>query len=353
MTIVAATAADVNTAFLERALGGDHGHVADAQTERIGTGQVATTLRATLRWSTNSSSLPTTVVVKVAADDHGTSEALRRATAYRREVYFYQHLAARLTTRTPRCRHAAFDPVTGAFTIVLDEADGVVGDQLRGCTVREVEALLDAAIGLHAPTWNDPSLVDLDWLHPHGPAATRTRADRYRQLLPGFTARYATRLSASVMGVAHWLGDQLETIDLALLLAPCLTHQDMRIDNVLFSHDNGRTVATLLDWQTVGVGSGSADLAYAIGSSLTIDDRREHEWRLVDRYAEQLARHDVIVDADAVRHDYRLGTASGLVMAVIASQVVGRTPRGDELFAVLAERHAQQILDVGLDELLH
>jgi hypothetical protein len=45
---------------------------------------------------------------------------------------------------------------------------------------------------------------------------------------------------------------------------------------------------------------------------------------------------------------YRLGSTSGLAMAVTASMIVVRTDRGDEMFSVMAERHAAQMatLDV-------
>jgi hypothetical protein len=53
-----------------------------------------------------------------------------------------------------------------------------------------------------------------------------------------------------------------------------------------------------------------------------------------------------------VHHDHRLGTAGGLLMAVIASQQVARTERGDEMFAVMAERHATHMADQRIGELL-
>jgi len=58
------------------------------------------------------------------------------------------------------------------------------------------------------------------------------------------------------------------------------------------------------------------------------------------------------VDQSDARHDYRLGTVDGLMMAVVASQVVVRTERGDEMFAVMAERHAQHMLDQRVHELV-
>ena len=55
---------------------------------------------------------------------------------------------------------------------------------------------------------------------------------------------------------------------------------------------------------------------------------------------------------DDVWEGYVLGSATGYFMAVLASQVVERTDRGDEMFAVMAERHADQIRAVGLPERL-
>ncbi len=40
-------------------------------------------------------------------------------------------------------------------------------------------------------------------------------------------------------------------------------------------------------------------------------------------------------------------------MAVIASQIVGRTERGDEMFCVMAERHSAQMDDLGTVDLLN
>jgi hypothetical protein len=42
--------------------------------------------------------------------------------------------------------------------------------------------------------------------------------------------------------------------------------------------------------------------------------------------------------------DYRLGALSGYFMAVFASMSVERTERGDEMFAVMAERPARQAI---------
>ena len=58
------------------------------------------------------------------------------------------------------------------------------------------------------------------------------------------------------------------------------------------------------------------------------------------------------VDRDALWRDYRIGALSGYFMAVFASMSVERTERGDEMFAVMAERPARQALALGSLDLL-
>ena len=50
--------------------------------------------------------------------------------------------------------------------------------------------------------------------------------------------------------------------------------------------------------------------------------------------------------------DYRRYAFGGLIMAVVASTLVRRTDRGDEMFITMADRHARQALDLDSLELL-
>ena len=344
----------VDAPLLDRLLGGPHGRVVNAVVEPHGTGQLATTLRARIAWSTDDPSLPTQVVVKVAASDTGTRDAQRRAVTYRREVEFYRHLAGRILTATPRCLHCDFDDSTGSFTLVMEEAHGAPGNQLLGCTAAEASAIVEAAAGLHAPFWNRSDLLlPHTWLSPNDTSAHRYRSDRYRACVPGFIERYRDRLSPEVLDTARWLDDHLFTALTAHRCPPCLVHNDFRLDNMLFSRGANGPLVTVVDWQTVGIGSGPVDLAYALGSGLGTPLRVAVEHSLVDEYIGALEQHGATVVAEDVRRDYRLGSIDGLVMAVIASQVVMRTPRGDEMFAVMAERHAHQMHDLAVQELVN
>jgi hypothetical protein len=95
----------------------------------------------------------------------------------------------------------------------------------------------------------------------------------------------------------------------------------------------------------VGIGPGAHDIAYLIGTSIADPDvRAREERRLVALYCSRLRELGVAADESKIWDDYRLNAFSGFLMAVFASMNVQRTERGDEMFAVMAERPALQAL---------
>ena len=74
--------------------------------------------------------------------------------------------------------------------------------------------------------------------------------------------------------------------------------------------------------------------------------RAREERRLVDLYVAELDTLGAKADAEAIWREYRLYAFSGVLMAIFASMNVERTERGDEMFAVMAERPAWQALDL-------
>lgn len=65
----------------------------------------------------------------------------------------------------------------------------------------------------------------------------------------------------------------------------------------------------------------------------------------MDRYIAGLQSQGVVVDADWVHQLYRREAAAGVLMSVVASQIVQRTDRGDQMFTAMATRHIQHALD--------
>ena len=129
-----------------------------------------------------------------------------------------------------------------------------------------------------------------------------------------------------------------------------MTHGDYRLDNMLFG---GPYPLAIVDWQTPGLGAGAADVAYFMGTGMVPEQRRIHERELVNGYHELLLSYGVTgYDAAQCWDDYRYFAFGGLIMAVIASMIVGQSERGDLMFMAMATRSAQMALDLGADEFL-
>jgi hypothetical protein len=66
----------------------------------------------------------------------------------------------------------------------------------------------------------------------------------------------------------------------------------------------------------------------------------------VRRYHQRLTGAGVDLAWDDCWRSYRRGSVAGVIMALAASMLVERTERGDDMFMVMAERHARHALDV-------
>jgi thiamine kinase-like enzyme len=80
-----------------------------------------------------------------------------------------------------------------------------------------------------------------------------------------------------------------------------LIHADFRSENILFSDDSVYTV----DWQTVSEGSPLTDVAYFLGGSVNVEDRRTWEKQLVNEYSELLSERSVNLSAEECWQQYR------------------------------------------------
>lgn len=323
---------------------------------RIGAGQVGMNLRYEL--TASSDRVPLSVVVKLASPDptsRATGIALRN---YEREVRFYNEIAATLDVRTPACFFADWNEDGGDIVIVLEDmAPAEQGDQILGCGIVEARAAVSELARLHGPRWNDPTLFDIDWLQRRESEEDGARlSGLFSMFKPGFFANYENAVQDQTDGRAVAFVNELETKIAAYVLAKdepfTVTHGDYRLDNLLFSTAAGGPPCTVVDWQTPGHGNGIGDLAYFIGAGLLPEQRRSHEWELVDLYIEGIESYGHTVDHEWVRTHYRREAISGVVMAVVASQIVGHTDRGDLMFTAMAVRHILQGLDNGALDLL-
>ena len=69
-------------------------------------------------------------------------------------------------------------------------------------------------------------------------------------------------------------------------------------------------------------------------------------------YGKALAAYGVAVDQDQLWEQYRRDAYAGIVMTVIASQIVGVNERSEAMFAAMATRHSQHVIDLESESLL-
>lgn len=119
----------------------------------------------------------------------------------------------------------------------------------------------------------------------------------------------------------------------------CLVHGEPHLGNMWIYKGAPR----FLDWQGIQVGSAIGDVAYFASGSLTVEDRRAHEMRILDHYLSALHRfggpslsskdEDVMVEY----HKFMLA-GYGWFMAPYELQSEARV-------RVMSERHSAAVVD--------
>jgi hypothetical protein len=320
----------------------------------VGTGQAAICARISLQYDGPHAAFPTSLVAKFASDNPSSRKAGKENKTYLREVNFYRYLSAGLSIRTPKCHYADISDSGGEFVLLLEDlAPAEQGDQIGGCTPALARTAVLELVGLHAPSWRNAQVLDLDWLaDTNTPGRARAIAGVYRQALPAFMDRCTSGLTFEERRLIERLADSdALPSEYPLIENYCLTHNDYRVDNLLIDEAAGSI--HVVDWQTLTVGNPMRDVAYFLGGCLLPDQRAAIEQALVGEYHARLLAAGVAgFDWDQCWADYRRATFHGIMTAVAGAYFMRQTARGDRLFGVMAQRHARQALDVGASEFL-
>lgn len=336
---------DVTAAWLSKILDTD---VRAVRHERIGDGLVGLNLRVAIDVTDSDSHAPSSVVIKLPSLDEtsrATGVALRN---YEREVKFYEHIAETVDIRVPHCWHGEWDEATGDFVLVLEDmAPAEQGDQIAGCDVERARNAVTELAKLHGPRWNDSALDDHEFLGRRtGPDDTTQLEGLWQMFFPGFLATYEKYLSSEAASLVGRFGPRLAAWMDARSGPVTITHGDYRLDNLLFETAAGGPPVTAVDWQTPGHGTPIADLAYFCGAGLLPAERRTAEAALIDDYVGAVRTYGAEIDREWVWTEYRREAFAGVIMAVVASQVVGGSDRSEAMFAAMATRHLQHALDL-------
>lgn len=337
--------ADVDAAWLTRVLrgAGHDGTVADFERENVGTGQVGQNVRFSLSYGAGSG--PASVVGKFASDDPESRQTGIALLNYLREVRFYRELRSSLDIQTPEVLFTDIEPETHAFVLMMEDlAPAEQGDQLEGCDAAAAELALAELARLHGPRWDDPRLFDFEWLGGADPDAESAVGALWTSLLPTFLERYRERLDPVVLECLEGLDARFEGYVRQRPGPRTVTHGDYRLDNMLFG---GPYPLAVVDWQSPAIGNGPADAAYFMGTGMDAEPRRACERAVVERYFSVLSSYGLGgYDFEDCWRDYRRASFAGLVMAVVASMIVGQTERGDRMFMAMAHRSAAMAMDL-------
>ncbi|MCB0943324.1 MAG: phosphotransferase, partial [Mycobacterium sp.] len=161
------------------------------ETERIGTGQMSECYRVTLQYDRDdcagSGAGPASVVLKVAAADPTSRQTGLAMGLYEKEVRFYTDIAPRLSGPIAACHHTAFDPATGVFDLLLDDAAPArQGDEIRGASIEQALLAVTELGRVQGPLLGDPDLAAAPWLNQGAPVSQ----DLIAALYTGFLDRY-------------------------------------------------------------------------------------------------------------------------------------------------------------------
>ncbi|KAI2464464.1 kinase-like domain-containing protein [Annulohypoxylon bovei var. microspora] len=203
---------------------------------------------------------------------------------YQREVEFFNRVAPSLDhMELPKSWWAGKTAKQGI--VIMDDLSSQgceFGTTTEVWPVSRVRAGLEQLAALHAKTWNVKP-EDYPWLTSDYDQALLTLMKTYDVVVK----------SDGRPTIPEYMKDQ-ERVTAVLKKHygsrnpkfRCLLHGDAHTGNTYLDKGAPR----FLDWQMIHIGSAFHDVSYFIVGALSIEDRRAHEWELVDHYLATLAK---------------------------------------------------------------
>jgi hypothetical protein len=231
------------------------------------------------------------------------------------EAVFYNSVLPTLGVRAPEALFAAYDPDSFNSIIVMrDLADQVqFGSHELDLTLEQAKSQLRLLATLHARYYESPELDSTlsefnSWENyfavtvdaaGFGPACARGFVEARDVIPPSLFARADEIWPATLASVAEHSN-----------LPRTLIHSDVHLKNWYIDADGEMG---LNDWQCSCKGNWGRDIAYAISTALTPENRREWERELVAYYVSQLTDAGVAdVDFELAWRVYRQNLFSAL-----------------------------------------
>lgn len=318
-------------------------------TKPIGHGNLSSTVRTEITYNANAADAVRSVIAKLTS---GIGQAVEIAAAhdvYRRECEVYGFLGEEPKLATPRCYWRNVGPDGRTINLVLEDLSERTrpGDQIAGCSVAEAEAVARELAALHAAFWDDARLDTADWLYNRA-AGAQTAAVTNALAAKAFRERFAARADPALLDAIDIVVTDLPRHFSAIPKGRTLVHGELRVDNVLFEDGAARPKAWLIDWQFADRGSPMFDLAYFLSGSLSPEDRRSIDERLVEQHHAAIAAKDPSFTLEQARAEFAGSLPLALYFTVGAILAMPPSEHGDLLLLTLAERNVAALRDWGV-----
>lgn len=279
------------TGVLQERDGSEHARAVRVESETIAVGEgfAGSLGRIKIEYEPDSKPGPVTLIAKMPSTHLSTRKLLTALGVYEREVRFYQNIAPEIPMRTPKCFLAEWDAESCGFVILLEDLANLrPQDQIVGCPIDDAELVVTELAKFHASLWDNPLLGDWDWT-PIWDTGAATFEESYAVWWRRLQQRFPDAILDDFRKTAGLLGPHVASIKTRLSQHPVtLAHGDYRLDNMFFEDADSGGSLVVFDWQAIRVGRAAYDLAYFLGTSITVEDRRAHQGRLKSLYYETL-----------------------------------------------------------------
>ena len=282
--------------WMRRALGAggatDSPEVEEIVVDNLGaaTNALGSLLRCHLIAQDGSPAVPRSVIVKLPTDSALALRFAKWVEIHKREYDFYRHVAAHAPMRSPALLYGEFDEDSHRFVLVLEDLHPMEATpQATGVAAGRARVAVRELANLHGMFWEavdrPPVAGGYDCLSAR---YGRRMQSAYLLCLPFVLQRFSDHFSSETRRLVEAFGTRIVAHFGNVATGPTtFIHGDYRGENLLFdASDTARPAA--VDWQGCGLGSGLYDVAYFLGTSVSVDDRRSIERQVLQEY------HDIV-----------------------------------------------------------
>ena len=318
-----------------------------------GVGMMSSMSIIELEWE-GSTNLPSSLVLKLAAENETNRTVSQQFNLYLKEVSYYKDLAPRTTARSPRIYASEIDEEHNFFLLMEDVSSYRMGSQVDGATAEECELCIDFLVNLHASFWNQ--LNGISWLpNMSGSDNAKNMALGCEAGWPQLQEIFGNFVPDNIEAERERYLEAVPRLQTQLDQHPTtLIHGDFRMDNMLFGQAPEHDSLLVVDFQGPLKGNGIHDVAYLLSHSAKTEVRREHERNLIERYSSGLINAGVKdYSFEKAWNDYRIGVLySWTVAVVIAGTMDPANDRGFAWMSKMVERNGTAINDLDCLSLL-